>query len=100
MKLRKEQSGFSIVELVIILAVIGILGFVGYNVYNKDQDNQTASNSSSEQIAEQSPTATDVQSAPDVNSTSDLDNAEAMLDTTDPSSSSDSAELDTLTTAF
>jgi Tfp pilus assembly protein PilV len=91
MLLRKDQSGFSAVELLIIIVVVGLLGFAGYTAYNRMQDDKAAS---------QSPTATDVKSAPAINSTSDLDAASAILDETDPSSSGDSTALEAELSAF
>jgi prepilin-type N-terminal cleavage/methylation domain-containing protein len=99
MKLRTNQSGFSAVEIVIVLVIVGAIGLVGYTVYNRQQDKAT--DGTSQQSAEQSPTATDVQSAPEVKSTEDLDKAEAVLDATDPgSSNTDAGMLDSETSAF
>lgn len=100
MKLRVNQSGFSAVELIIILVVVGALGFVGYTVYNRQQDNKT--DSTSQQTKEESATASDVRSAPEIRSTSDLDKASATLDQTDPggSNNTDASQLDSELSAF
>lgn len=95
MRTRNNQSGFSVVELVIVLAVVVVLGFVGYSVY-KSQNNKTDDTTTTSQSA----TASDVPSAPTINSTSDLDEAAIMLDQTDTSSSSDSAQLDSELQSF
>jgi prepilin-type N-terminal cleavage/methylation domain-containing protein len=94
MKFRNTRSGFSIVEVVIAVVIIGLVGFLGYTFYN-NQMNKTADNSS--QAGNQSATASDVKSAPVINSTSDLDAAEAALDQTDPggSNNTDASQLDT-----
>lgn len=101
MKLAKSQTGFSAVELIIILAVVGILGFVGYTVYNRQQDEKT-SGSTSQSVNEESATATDVGSAPEIKTTSDLDKASATLDQTDPGGSSnrDASRLDSELSTF
>jgi len=101
MKIRTNQSGFSAVELLIIVAVVAVLGFVGYSVYNRQQT-ETADTDTSQQASEQSATASDVKSAPNISSTSDLDKASATLDQTDPggSNNTDAGELDSQLSAF
>lgn len=101
MGIRTNQSGFSVIELVIVLLVVSIVGVIGYKVYNRSQ-NKTAS-STSAQSAEGSEKATDVASVPtSVKTTSDLAKADKTLDATDPGSSnnSDSSQLDTAMAAF
>ena len=89
MKLTRKQAGFTLVEIAIVVVVVGIIAFLGYTFYN----NQVQKNASDE--SSQSAVAEDVDSAPEINSTEDLDSAEAVLDGTDPSSSSsDSSQLD------
>lgn len=94
MKLRTSQSGVSIVEILIVIVVLGLIGFIGYNFYAKQSD-KPADDSTS-----QTATAKDIPTAPEVTSTNDLDKASAMLDGSDTSSSSDSAELDSQLQAF
>ena len=89
MSFHKNQSGFSAVELVIVLVVAGVLAFVGYTVYNRQQDNKAADNGTN-----QSAVANDVPSAPEVKSTSDLDKASAALDDANLDDNSDSSQLD------
>ena len=93
MRVRNNQSGFSIIEIAIVVVVIGIIGFLGYTFYN-NQMNKTASDDSGK--TSQSATASDVKSAPAVNSVADLNNAETVLDQTDPggSNSTDADQLD------
>ncbi len=99
MNLSKSRSGFSVVELIIILAVIGVLGFAGYRVYNS-QDKKPATDTNS-QAAEESPTANDVKSAPEIKTSDDLSKAEEALDQTDPdSSNTDASHLDSEVSAF
>jgi prepilin-type N-terminal cleavage/methylation domain-containing protein len=93
MRTRTKQSGFSVVELLIVVAVVAVLGFAGYSVYSRQQK---ADNSVASQASSQSDKADDVASAPNVSSTSDLDKAAATLDQTDPggSNNSDASQLD------
>lgn len=99
MRLRNNQTGFSIVEIVIVLAVVGLIGFVGYKAYNNMQNSKTADNS---QAKVQSPMASDVKAAPPISSTSDLDTALTTLDQTDPggSNNTDTGQLDSELAAF
>lgn len=103
MKIHTNQSGFSIVEVLIVVAVVAVLSFVGYTVYDRQQVKTTDSESNTtQQITDQSSSATDVKSAPTINSTEDLDKAEAILDQTDPGGSNnvDANQLDSETSAF
>jgi len=84
-----NQKGFSIVEIVLVVVVLGIIGFLGYTFYN---NSQTSKNPVAE--SSQAPTATDVATAPGISSTADLDKAQAVLDQTNPGSSTDSSQLD------
>jgi len=99
MSSRNNQSGFSIVEIVIALAVVVLIGFLGYTAFNRMQENQAANSSQADQ---QSPVANDVKTAPSINSTSDLNEAERTLDQTDPSGSNntDANQLDNELSAF
>lgn len=44
-KLRKNQSGFSAVEIVLVLVIVGLIGGVGFMVYN-NHNKKTATNTS------------------------------------------------------
>lgn len=90
MKTRTNQSGFSVVEIGIVLAVVAIIGFLGYVFYN-NQMNKTDSDDSAQSV-----TTSEVESAPVINDVADLDEAEAVLDQTDPSDSNttDTSKLD------
>lgn len=98
MRLHSDQSGFSIVEIVIVLAVLGFIGLLGSMAYNRVHDSKTASGQSSAQSA----TANDVKPAPAITSASDLDSAQATLDQTDPSTgnTTDAGQLDNELSAF
>lgn len=97
MKISKNQLGFSAVEIVLVLAIVGLFGFVGYKVYSQQQT-KTADNSS--QNVEQSATANDVPSAPQIKTTDDLTKAEKTLDSTSVDGSNDSSQLDNELSAF
>src|SRR5687768_7231850 len=87
----KKQSGFSVVEALIILVIVGVLGFTGYMVYKKQQGDKQTSTS---QYTDQESTADDVQPAPAITATDDLDVAQKTLDETSLDSDSDSIQLD------
>ena len=98
MSLRKNQAGFSAVELFLILVIVGALAFIGYAVYNRQKSAvDTGSGSASSQSS-----VKDVSSAPAVKSTSDLYKASAVLDQNDPgtTNSSDTSQLDSQTNTF
>jgi hypothetical protein len=79
-----KQAGFSVVEIVLVIVLLGIVGFVGYRVYdaNKNDDSTTP------EVTQTDPTAaTDVGTAPAVETASDLGEALEVLDATDPSGS-------------
>lgn len=96
MKLFKNSSGFSAVELLIVVAVVGVLGLAGYVVYNRQQV-KTADSSYQNS---QSNTASDVPSAPAINSTDDLTKAEKTLDTVSADDSQNDSQLDAETATF
>ena len=81
MSTSKFQSGFAPLEVVLVAAVVVLVGFLGYTFYTNSQ--QTNGSQGSSETA----TANDTQSAPAVNSTSDLDTAANVLDQTDPGAS-------------
>jgi Tfp pilus assembly protein PilV len=89
MKLKRNQIGFSAVELVIIAVIVTALAVVGYMVYSRQQDSKTTDTSQTEQSA----TANDVSSAPEINDGEDLDDATRVLDQNDPSASDADAQM-------
>jgi len=94
MKTRNKQSGFTPIEVILVVAVVAIVGLLGCIYYN-NQVKKTASNSNS-QISSQPAALSDVKSAPTINSVTDLDTAQVTLDQTDPggTSSADTSRLD------
>lgn len=110
------ESGFSIIESLLVVVALGLIGFAGHYVYqtNKAVDSLNANPKASQTTtlttdtkstipsattATVAPaaTATDTPAiAPDVKSSSDLTTASTTVDETDPttSNSSDIAELD------
>ncbi|HET9850524.1 MAG TPA: prepilin-type N-terminal cleavage/methylation domain-containing protein [Candidatus Saccharimonadales bacterium] len=99
--MKNNQNGFSAFELIIVVLVIAIIGVAGYWVYNKDH---TATPGTPQTVANTSSPAkaTDVSSAPAINTPSDLTKAEQILDQNDPSTAnnSDSTQLDSQLSAF
>ncbi len=93
MRLRKNQAGFAGVEIILVVVFVVVIGFVVVMAFNA---NQTAN----APVAEQSVVATDVPTAPSINSTSDLTAAESALDQVDLDSTSDSNQLDAELSAF
>ncbi len=91
----KTKSGFSIIAVVAVVVVVGLLGFVGYTAYNRLHPKTSA-----DTITVQTPVANDVQLVPAINSSSDLTTAEATLDQTDTSSTTDLTSLDTQLNSF
>lgn len=91
-----RERGFAAEGILIGVVVIALIGFLGYVYLKKNQ--QTASTTP----VNQSRVATDTPAAPAVNSTADLDNAEKVLDSTDPSGSNnaDASTLDTQVASF
>lgn len=89
MSFQTNQKGFSVIEIVIVVAVIALLGFVGYVFYNNLQGENAVDTS---QNSSQQASADDVEEAPEINKTSDLDEASATLDSID--TESDSSEID------
>jgi len=94
MKTSSRQSGFSAVLIIVIIAVVGLLGYLGYILYNNLQSD-TANTS-----AEQSAIAEDVEAAPEVNSSEDLDTALTALEETDTESGDDNTELESRLSTF
>ncbi|MDQ2973768.1 MAG: hypothetical protein M3Q79_04840 [bacterium] len=89
---RVFKSGFSIYELLIVFVVLGLVGFAAVTVMNRSDDSEGPT---------QSAVANDVQSAPEVVEGEDLNEAEAILDETDPElSNSDASQLDSELNAF
>jgi Tfp pilus assembly protein PilV len=45
--LKKNESGFSAVEIILVLVIVALLGVVGWFVYNRNQDNKSTNNTTS-----------------------------------------------------
>lgn len=90
MKSRAKQANFSATRLIVVLVVVVALGFVGYTVYSSLSANN------------ESATTAEVVAAPEIKSTSDLDQASATLDQNDPSvnNNTDSSQLDNELSSF
>jgi Tfp pilus assembly protein PilE len=81
MKNIRQQTGFTIIEAVLILAVVVVLSGVGYLAYNnfvahKTTDDTTANTTSHTDASGKS------MAMPSISSTSDLDTAAKSLDDT------------------
>ena len=96
MKLHNNQSGFSAVEIIIAVVVIALIGFLGYTAYDRFQQNKV------DQVSEQDADGSEVSTAPEIKSTSDLDAAEKVLDESDlnEASSTDAKQLDSELSTF
>lgn len=99
MKVLGKHAGFSIVEIVIVFAVIGLVGFISYIAFNRMQDNNATRTS---QTSAPPPAISNVGPVPSINSASDLDTVQKILDQTDPSGSNgaDATQLNSELTAF
>lgn len=86
----KQQNGFSLVEIVIVVIVIAVIAALGYVAWNKfaNQDEQMETSTS------QPATADDVPTAPQIETTDDLDEASTTLDEIDLNGSGDDAQLE------
>ncbi len=73
---RSRQSGFAVVELVLILVIVGIIGFVAWRVIDASGD---ADQASSQTNGTTTPTGTSV---PVVTKSSDLTTLQKQLDST------------------
>ncbi len=99
MKTRKNQSGFAILELVLVVVIVAVLAGAGWWVYNRQHksspaaSNSTASNRSS---------SGNVSPAPQIKTSNDLDQALQVLNQNDPATanSSDTSQLNSQTSAF
>jgi Tfp pilus assembly protein PilE len=101
MRNKEKSSGFTVVELVLIVVVLAVAGFTGWWVYQRQQDT-TVSSPATAALNDTSPVATNVSSAPAIQSSSDLNNALQVLSQNDPSAgnSSDINHLNTQTSGF
>ena len=90
-----RRSGFSAVELILIVVVVAIIGALGYVAYNSIQNK----NAESSKQADAS-TASDVEAVPVIESDEDLQKAEQTLDQANVESGNDIKQLDSELSAF
>lgn len=93
MNMHKSQSGFSIVELVLVFVVVGAISFVGYTFLKGTEARRANLPTQATQKATDA-TAQDIPPAPAIEQTSDLDKASDTLDQIDVDTSADSQQLD------
>ena len=95
--MKKQQSGFAVVELVVALVIVVALAGVGYYVWHNHKVTPATTTSS---LNYQSPTTT-TPVAPKINNASDLNGAMAALNQTSvTSSNTDSSQLSTQSSGF
>lgn len=99
---KQSQSGFAVVELVVVVVILAAIAGVGYYIWNSHKTNTPAASNTSttSSLGYQSPT-TSTPTAPQVNSASDLNSAMSALNQTSVSSSNtDSSQLSTQASGF
>lgn len=79
-----KQTGFSAVEVLIILVALGVIGFAGWRFYEAGRD----------PVAQPSGSVVQQEEAPQVESTEDLQEAEEYLESADIDEELDTSELD------
>jgi prepilin-type N-terminal cleavage/methylation domain-containing protein len=92
MERNMRKSGFSAVEVIIVLVIVGIIAALGVVGYNRWKQTQTKSNSTD--TSQQSTTG-----APEIKKTSDLDKAATVLDQSDLDDAS-ASDLETQSSTF
>lgn len=99
MNIRKQETGFAVFELTILLVAIAVIAAVGWRVYDS---HKTKSSTSAVSSQYQSPKASNVSQAPAISSSTDLDKSQQILDQNDPTTtnSSDSSQLDSQLSTF
>lgn len=101
MRIRKQQSGFTVVELVAVVVIIAAIVAVGWWVYSQRNGNDKVADTRPTSST-QSPVANNVSKAPQINSTSDLDKALQTLNQNDPATANaaDSSQLSSQASTF
>jgi prepilin-type N-terminal cleavage/methylation domain-containing protein len=96
----KKQSGFAIIELVIVLVIVAAVAGVGYYVWRTHKTTPTPTATTTGSTNYQSP-STSTPTAPQVNSASDLNNAMTALNQTSiTANNTDSSQLSTQASGF
>jgi flagellar basal body-associated protein FliL len=96
--MKKQQSGFAVVELIVVLVIVVAVAGVGYYVWHGRKTNNPPITTASSNY--QSPPVT-MPTAPQINNTSDLNSAMTALNQTSVSSSNtDSSQLTTQANGF
>ncbi|HVC35998.1 MAG TPA: hypothetical protein VNE40_00935 [Candidatus Dormibacteraeota bacterium] len=91
--MKKQQSGFAIIELFISIVVIAVIVGIGYFVWHGHQ-------ATTNKLGYKSP-AVATPTAPHINSSSDLNSAlQALNQTSVSSSNTDSSQLSTQASGF
>jgi len=92
--MKKRQSGFTIVELAIIVVVIAIIAALGYLAYDRfvAKKGNTSSSDTSQTVS----SAKDLPATPEIKTKADLSKANTVLDSVNLDSTSDAqlAELE------
>ena len=79
-----KQSGFSVVEVIIVVAVLALIGFLGWRLMTgQSESTKTSSNDNTQQTE-----------APAVKSKDDLKDAEEYLSNKDIDNTLDTSEID------
>lgn len=96
---RQSQSGFAVIELVLIVVIVAVIAGVGYYVWNSHKATPTTAATITASSYQSPPVTT--QTAPQVTSPSDLNSAMRTLNQTSVSSSNtDSSQLSTQANGF
>lgn len=95
-----KKAGFSVVETIVVVVVLAIIGGLGYALYNHFHTSSDTATSTDQTSTSQPAAASDVQPAPQITTTEDLDKAEQVLDQSTMSSDSDMSQLDTQASGF
>ncbi len=91
MKILKQQSGYSLVEISLAVIVVAAVVLTCLAVFNKNNASKSAESNAA---AQQEPAVEGTAAAPQIQSNEDLAKAEKALDASPVESSNDSSELD------
>ncbi len=91
--LRNNQYGFHAIEAILVVAVLVGVGFAGWRIYSANNSSGEDATSAS-QVAEIQVIPIENVVAPQVQSSADLDTAQAALDQLEASDSLDGSQFD------